>query len=173
MSVRNDVVDVVFFGPVWFWPPSTWNFCNKQHSRYFPSLQPLEETRRPKLANQRAPGHRLQGTRSRSFPLPLSLPIPQGPTVQAGCYGKNSEHGARRPRHKPWHHLYCLTLDRSINLPCFSLPIREFETNIYLEARGFGEILTTDALSTDPDMYQVLRLVFAESTLTILLHWGQ
>lgn len=44
--------------------------------------------------------------------------------------------------------LYCFTKDTSVNLSCFPLPIRESETNNYIVARGFGEILTSDTLST-------------------------
>lgn len=171
MSVRNDVVDsldlcgsdpqipetfAISSILVTFLLSSHWSKLGDQS---WPTKEPL------------VTGCREHGADPSRSPFPFRFH--QGPKVQAGCYGKNSEHGARRPRHKPWHHLYCLTLDKSINLPCFSLPIREYETNIYLQTRGFGEILTTDALSTDPDMYQVLKMVFAESTLRILLHWGQ
>lgn len=37
---------------------------------------------------------------------------------------------------------------------------------------GFGKILTTDALSTEPDLYQALKTALAEFTLRTLLHRG-
>lgn len=37
---------------------------------------------------------------------------------------------------------------------------------------GFGKILRTDGLSTEPDLYQALKTALAEFTLRTLLHGG-
>jgi len=112
---------------------------------YSPPLEPPEEIRRPEVTKREPPGHQLQGTQSWSF---LYVPFPydsiRARRSKQGVMENTVNMGPEDLSTNPSTPLHSLTVDKSGNLSCFPLPIREFATSIPLT--GWPERVRTARL---------------------------